>query len=181
MIMVLKPQDIYVLLKLVAAGHEPWSYSRLGLDLGMSASEVHGAVKRALRAGLAVQGDNAVRPNVRTLAEFLLHGIQYVFVPERGELTRGTPTAHAAPVMRESIMADGEPPPVWPHVEGDVRGIGFSPLHKSAPVAARHDAAFYDLLALVDVVRAGQARERAIAGKELQRRLKSYGNAKPKH
>jgi hypothetical protein len=39
----------------------------------------------------------------------------------------------------------------------------------------------YDLLALVDVVRAGQARERAIAGKELQRRLKSYGDAKPKH
>ena len=107
MIMVLKPQDIYVLLKLVAAGHEPWSYSRLGLDLGMSASEVHGAVKRALRAGLAVQGDNAVRPNVRTLAEFLLHGNQYVIVPERGELTRGTPTAHASPVMLEKIMADG--------------------------------------------------------------------------
>jgi hypothetical protein len=179
--MVLKPQDIYVLLKLVAVGHEPWSYSRLGLDLGMSPSEVHGALKRALLAGLAVQGDNTVRPNVRTLGEFLLHGIRYVFVPERGELTRGMPTAHAAPVMLEKVVADGEPPPVWPHPEGEVRGIGFSPLHKSAPVAASQDAAFYDLLALVDVLRAGRARERAIAGRELQKRLKTHGDTKPQH
>jgi hypothetical protein len=181
MAVVLKPQDIYVLLKLVAVGDEPWSYSRLGLDLGMSPSEVHGALKRALRAGLAVQGDDTVRPNVRTLSEFLLHGIQYVFVPERGELTRGMPTAHAAPVMLDKVVADDEPPPVWPYPEGEVRGIGFSPLHKSAPVAARQDAAFYDLLALVDVVRAGRARERAIAGKDLQKRLKIHGDTKPQH
>jgi hypothetical protein len=82
--MVLKPQDIYVVLKLVVAGHEPWSYSRLGLDLGMSPSEVHGALKRAPRAGLAVQGDNTDRPNVRRLGEFSLHGIRYVSVPEWG-------------------------------------------------------------------------------------------------
>ena len=67
--MVLKPQDIYVLLKLVAVGHEPWSYSRLGLDLGMSPSEVHGALKRALRAGLAVQGDNTAEcPHARRVS-----------------------------------------------------------------------------------------------------------------
>lgn len=181
MTMVLKPQDIYVLLKLIALGREPWSYNRLGVDLGMSPSEVHGAVKRALRAGLAVKSERAVRPNVRTLSEFLLHGIQYVFIPERGELTRGTATAHAAPVMRERITADSEPPPVWPHPEGDVRGVGFSALHKSAPIAARQDATFYDLLALVDVVRSGKARERAIAGKELQKRLQSYGDAEPEY
>jgi hypothetical protein len=122
-----------------------------------------------------------VRPNVRTLSEFLLHGIQYVFVPERGELTRGMPTAHAAPVMLDKVVADGEPPPVWPYPEGEVRGIGFSPLHKSAPVAAKQDAAFYDLLALVDVVRAGRARERATAGRELQKRLKIHGDTKPQH
>ena len=179
--MVLKPQDIYVLLKLVAIGHEPWSYSRLAADLGMSPSEVHGAVKRALQAGLAVRGDGTVRPNARTLGEFLLHGIQYVFVPERGELTRGVPTAHAAPLLLEKVVPDGEPPPVWPHPEGEVRGIGFSPLHKSAPAAARQDAAFYDLLALVDVVRAGRARERAIAGTELQRRLKIHDDTKSQH
>jgi len=119
--------------------------------------------------------------NVRTLSEFLLHGIQYVFVPERGELTRGMPTAHAASVMLDKVVADGEPPPVWPCPEGEVRGIGFSPLHKSAPVAAKQDAAFYDLLALVDVVRAGRARERAIAGRELQKRLTIHDDTKPQH
>jgi hypothetical protein len=83
--------------------------------------------------------------------------------------------------MLEKVVADGEPPPVWPHPEGEVRGIGFSPLHKSAPVAASQDAAFYDLLALVDVLRAGRARERAIAGRELQKRLKTHGDTKPQH
>lgn len=52
--MILKPQDILVLLKLVAMGKEPWSYNRLAVDLGMSPAETHAAVQRALGAQLAV-------------------------------------------------------------------------------------------------------------------------------
>jgi len=37
----LKPQDICVLLKIVALERAPWSYSQLAYELAMSASEVH--------------------------------------------------------------------------------------------------------------------------------------------
>ncbi len=172
--MMLKSQDIYVLLKLVALGAGNWSYSQLGVDLGMSPSQVHSAIKRAVRAGLAIDGGGKIHPNIRNLGEFLQHGIQYVFVPDRGELTRGLPTAYAAPVFANVIISDGEPPPVWPSPEGGVRGIGFSPLHKSAPDAVQRDSKFYDLLALVDALRGGRARERAMAIEELRSRLEGY-------
>ena len=50
----LKPQDVLVLLKLVALGDRSWSYAWLAVQLGMSPSQLHAAVKRALAAQLAV-------------------------------------------------------------------------------------------------------------------------------
>ena len=173
--MTLKPQDVLFLLKLVARGKKPWSFNKLALELGMSPSEVHGAAKRALAARLAVKEDQTIRPNIRNLDDFLFHGIQYVFVPERGGLNRGMPTAHACAPMDAWIVPDNDPPPVWPDPEGEVRGESFSPLYKSAPVAARNDPELYQLLALVDAIRGGRARERDIAKKELSKRLAQYG------
>ncbi|VAW78000.1 hypothetical protein MNBD_GAMMA15-805 [hydrothermal vent metagenome] len=72
------------------------------------------------------------------------------------------------------FVSSNEPPPVWPDPEGEVRGIAFSPLYKSAPKAARADPEFYELLVLVDGIRAGRARERDIASKELRARLQGY-------
>ena len=171
----LKPQDILVLLKLVALGEKPWTFNELSIDLGMSPSEVHGAAKRALAAKLAVKDDDKIRPNIRNLEEFLRHGIQYVFVPERGDLNRGMPTTYAAEPMASYIVADNEPPPVWPDPEGKVRGVSYSPLYKSAPKAAKKDPKLYELLVLVDGIRGGRAREKDIAIKELKKRLKQYG------
>ncbi|VAW74635.1 hypothetical protein MNBD_GAMMA15-2163 [hydrothermal vent metagenome] len=159
----LKPQDVLFLLKLVVLEGKPWSFNSLALELGMSASEVHAAAKRALAARLAVKEGKTIRPNIRNLEEFLLHGIQYVFVPERGELSRGMPTAYAA--------ASIEPLPVWPDPEGKVRGESFTPLYKSASVAAKNDPALYQLLVLVDAIRGGRAREREVAKKLLKKRL----------
>lgn len=172
----LKPIDIYVALKLVAIGQRRWSYNGLALELGLSPSEVHGAGKRLLKAGLAAE-DAALnlRPIGKALLEFLVHGIRYVFVPERGAMTRGVPTGYAAPPLADSIVADGEPPPIWPDPEGPVRGLSFSPLHKSAPAAARGDEVFYELLALVDALRAGRARERHLASELLRDRFGKYG------
>lgn len=48
----LKPQDFLVALKLLALGEQHWTYSRLAHELGLSASEAHGAVQRGLAAGL---------------------------------------------------------------------------------------------------------------------------------
>lgn len=176
-LMNLKPQDVLVLLKLVALGKAPWSFNKLSVDLGMSPSEVHAAAKRAVAARLAVKDENGIWPNIRNLKDFLLHGIQYVFVPERGGLNRGMPTAYASAPLDSCFPADDEPPPVWPDPEGRVRGESFSPLYKSVPVAARNDPRLYELLALVDAIRGGRARERDIAKKELQKRLKQYGKS----
>jgi hypothetical protein len=171
----LKPQDILFLLKLVAMGKKPWSFNKVAVELGMSPSEVHAAAKRAISARLAVKEGDDIRPNIMNLEEFLLQGIQYVFVPDRGELNRGMPTAYAAAPMDSYFVEDGEPPPVWPDSEGEVRGESFSPLYKSAPKAAKNDIKLYHLLALVDAIRGGSAREREIAKKELRERLEQYG------
>ena len=170
----LKPQDVLVLLKLVAIGEQPWAYNSLAVDLGMSPSEVHSAIKRALVAGLAVKKADTIAPNIRNLEEFLIHGIRYVFIPERGQMSRGRLTAHAGPPLAQHFIADQEPPPVWPDAEGMDRGIEFSPLYKSAPQAAMKDPALYELLALVDAIRGGRARERELAIKEIRKRLEHY-------
>lgn len=167
----LKPQDILFLLKLVALGKKSWSFNKVAGDLAMSASEVHAAAKRAVVARLALKEADTIRPNLRNLEEFLLHGIQYAFVPELGGLTRGIPTGYAAPMLAGYLAVGDAPPPVWPDPEGEVRGESFSPLYKSVPVAAKNDPKLYELLALVDVLRGGRARERDIAQKELKQRL----------
>jgi hypothetical protein len=105
------------------------------------------------------------------LLEFLLHGIRYAFPAEKGAMTRGVPTGYAAPPLLESIAASSEPPPVWPYADGPVRGYSFAPLHKNVPQAALEDSKFYELLALVDALRDGRARERELAGRELKKRL----------
>lgn len=171
----LKPQDILFLLKLVALGKKSWPFNKIAVELGMSPSEVHAAAKRALAARLALKEGDVIWPNIRNLEDFLLHGIQYVFVPDRGGLDRGMPTAYASAPMDAWFVKDNEPPPVWPDPLGEVRGESFSPLYKSAPVAAKNDPALYQLLVLVDAVRGGRARERDIAKKELKKRLEHYG------
>jgi hypothetical protein len=171
----LKPQDILFLLKLVARAKENWSFNQLAVELGMSPAEVHAAAKRTVAARLAIRDDQKIRPDIRNLEEFLSHGIQYVFVPDRGGISRGMPTAHASEYMGQHFVPDQELPPVWPDPQGDVRGESFSPLYKSVPVAAKNDPNLYALLALVDAIRGGRVRERDIAQKELKRRLKEYG------
>jgi hypothetical protein len=50
--MILKPQDIFILLKLVARGGSDWSYPILSHELSMSSSEVHAGIKRSVAARL---------------------------------------------------------------------------------------------------------------------------------
>lgn len=172
--MILKPQDILVLLKLLSIGQRDWTYAWLGVELGMSPSQLHAAVKRAIAAQLAVYRGESIVPNRRNLEEFLIHGIKYVFVPERGELTRGMPTGYAAPPLAKHFPSSDEPPPVWPTRDGSVRGEAHSPVYSLAPGAAAKDAHLYELLALVDAIRGGRVRERDIAIKELKKRLERH-------
>lgn len=178
--MTLKPQDILVVLKLAAMGPVVWSYNELSVQLGMSSSEVHAAVKRALQARLCVETENNILVNIANLEEFLLHGIKYVFAPELGQVTRGMPTRYSAQPLQKTIMSSHEPPLVWPDPEGTVRGTAFSPIYPSAPKAARSDDKLYEILVLMDALRGGSARERNVATEELKKRLKQYGDAKSK-
>lgn len=168
--MQLKPQDIVVLLKLIGLG-EGWSYRSLAQELFMSIGEVHNAVDRATRAQLF--DAELRRPRVQALEEFLIHGIRYAFPAERGSVTRGMLTAHAAPPLNEMIVAsDSEPPPVWPDPDGTARGYKLEPLYDSVPKAASIDKALYELLALVDAIRDGRVRERNLAAEYLHKRLR---------
>jgi hypothetical protein len=178
---ILKPQDLLVTLKMVALVGRQMSYSELALELGMSPSEVHSAVRRAKRAGLLFErsihpsskSSTVTVPGQQGLLEFLIHGVRYVFVPEDGGETRGIPTGYAAPPLNEHIVGGGPLPPVWPYAEGKVRGLSFSPLYRSVPFAAERDPALYELLTLVDALRAGRARERKLAADELRKRVQA--------
>jgi len=170
--MILKPQDVVILLKLVAIGPESWTFQRLAVELSMSQSEAHAGVKRAVAARLMSEAASARgRPVMPALAEFVVHGVRYAYPPKRGELTRGMPTGYAAPPLVNMIVQPQEPPPVWPSAEGAVRGYTFEPLYPSVPAAAARDARLYELLALVDAIRDGRARERSLAVKEIEKRL----------
>jgi hypothetical protein len=176
----LKPQDVCVLLKIVALGRAPWSYSQLAYELSMSASEVHAGVKRAMEASLIRLDGGWGFPETEALEEFLLHGVRYAFAPARGGLVQGVPTAHAAPPLlnRFPMTESEEPPPVWPAPEGAVRGLAFAPLYKCVPYAALRDPGLYELLALVDAVRGGSLQTRATAGRQLSARLAAAGGVR---
>jgi len=75
--MILKPQDVVVLLKLVALGPQPWTYQHLAVELSISQSEVHAGVRRAVAARLMSDASTVGgRPVLPALAEFLIHGVR---------------------------------------------------------------------------------------------------------
>lgn len=169
----LKPQDLVVLLRLSLARERIPGYAELAAELGLTASEVHAAVERAHAAQL-VRKDRARPPALlrEALRQFVLHGAPYAFPAVRGEATRGVPTSYAAAPLRDRVAQPAaEPPPVWPHAKGAVRGVALYPLYPSVPGAAAKNAALYELLALFDALRGGAARERKIAAELLAERL----------
>jgi len=163
-----KPQDVVVALKLCLSGVDR-SFAALAGELGMSASEVHGACARLIEARLLDPETRRIRR--KALQEFLRSGVSYAFPAHLGEPTRGIPTAWAAPAMAGKVSVDDAVIPVWPDPGGTRPGVAVEPLYRSVPFAAKNDPALYDLLALVDALRIGRARERKFAGQELDKRL----------
>lgn len=165
----LKPQDIVVLLK-VHSWHAPdWTYSLLAKSLGMSASEVHAALKRCSLSSL-YDGDNRL-VRKQALLEFLVHGLRYVFPGHPGPLSRGIPTAHSALPLKGLLVVDPNEAYVWPAPTGEVRGQAIEPLYRSVPLAAKNDPELYALLSLIDAIRVGRVREQRLAISELEQRI----------
>jgi hypothetical protein len=168
----LLPQDVVVLIKLICARDRRLAVTQLSSDLGLSPSQIHLSLKRLERSRLIIDSAGARKPLLRAVEEFLLHGVKYAFPAERGEPTRGFPTAYAAPPLSENISGGSELPPVWPSSDGPTRGTTFQPLHKIVPAAAAKDPCLYAILAIIDAVRDGRTRERQIAERELAARLR---------
>lgn len=168
----LKPQDLVLALKLAVSRDKPFTYAGLAAELGMAASEVHASAQRCQLARLvtipAEGGLRALRPAV---LEFALHGARYAFPAQRGPVTRGIPTAYAAPPLKGRLSIGDDPPPVWPSTVGTMRGVAVHPLYPSVPAAAQKDPDLYEVLSLFDAVRIGAARERDMATKMLEKRL----------
>jgi len=162
--MQLNPQDLVVALKLTL--HPGLTFQKLADLLGLSVSAVHRSVTRAKAAGLLLADR---QPNRHAILEFVLHGVRYAFPAVRGRMTRGMPTAYAAPPLSDLIHAGLDPIPVWPDAEGEVRGELFKPLFRFAPAAARADSKLYECLSLIDALRGGRARERNLAKEHLTR------------
>ena len=169
---VLKPQDLAVAFKLAVLNGQWLPYAVLGEAMRMSRFEAHAAVQRLMAARLVAEVDGPPRPVMAALRQFAVNGAQYVYPAVRGEMTIGFPTAYGVSPLKEKMAAANELPPVWPHPEGKARGQGLLPLYENLPLAAKQDTALYELLALFDALRAGQARERELAKKLLEERLR---------
>lgn len=164
----MRPQDIVVLLKIVALKNKEWNNSLLAHSLQISPSEISEALNRCLIAGLIDSKKKDV--NLLSLKEFLLYGLKYVFPSVPGAIVKGIPTAHSAKPLSDLIAMTDEVY-VWPYYKGTHRGQAIEPLYKTVPQIAREDVYFYELLTIIDALRVGRARENKFAREQLEIRL----------
>ena len=163
----MKPQDVVVLLKVIALNNDNWQQIPLAYSLKMSQSEVSQSVARSKYAGLL--DDSGKKVMRQALYDFLQYGLAVVFPAKPGAMVRGIPTAHStAPLNKEVSSGDNY---VWPFAKGNVRGLGINPLYSTVPQAALDDEQLHVLLALADALRVGKAREKKIALQELNSRI----------
>lgn len=163
----LKPQDIVILLKIIALGDSSWYHHTIAEDLNMSQSEVSQSLNRSKYAGLI----DSTKKKVNKLAftELLLNGISYVFPQQPGPIVRGLLTAHSAQPLNKIINSNENY--VWPYAKGLDRGQAIVPLYSTAVQASLKDQNLYELLTLVDAIRVGRTREKELAKTELKKRL----------
>ena len=170
----LKPQALAMAFKLVCLAGQRLPYLALAQAMHMSQFEAHGCIARLTTARLLTDVDGTPALVMAAFRPLVLHGAAYFFPAVRGEITMGFPTAYGVEPLKSKVLFADEMPPVWPHMNGTVRGSVLLPLYPNLPLAAVSDAALYELLALFDALRIGQAREREMAKWLLDERLGSW-------
>ena len=163
----MSPLDAVVLLKIISLGDQPWTQMTLADTLFMSQSEISKSFARSKYAGLLDSSGKNVRR--MALMEFLQYGISYVYPQQPGAMVRGVPTAHSAAPLSEVIQSTE--PYVWPSGKGTLRGQSIIPLYPTVVDAVKIDSKLHELLALVDALRVGKAREKELAIAELKKRI----------
>jgi len=84
---------------------------------------------------------------------------------------RGVPTSFGAAPLSSLIAGKAGDAPVWPHPQGTARGPSVAPIYRTVAQACMADPALHQMLALLDALRIGRSRERALAQKLLTERL----------
>ena len=164
----MRPQDIVVLMKIVALSNKEWRNIDIANAVNISPSEVSEALNRCVIAKLI--DSKKRRVNINALFEFLVYGLKYVFPAEPGAIVRGVATAHSASPIKEHF-ANVEDVYVWSYVKGKQRGQAIEPLYNTLPAIIEEDKLFYELLTIIDTIRIGRVREVKIAIEELKKRL----------
>jgi hypothetical protein len=163
----MKPQDVVILLKIIALGTESWQQVPLAESLKMSQSEISQSIARSKFARLLDPAGKRVLPH--NFMDFLQYGLAFVFPEVPGPMVRGLPTSHSAAPLDKLIRSKEDY--VWPWSKGKVRGHGIEPLYPTVPDAASRDEKLYELLALTDALRVGRVREKNLAVAELKKRI----------
>lgn len=163
----MKPQDIVIILKIALHENKPWKQLSLANSLFISQSEISESIYRSKYARLLVNQGKQV--NRRALLDLLQFGVPYVFPQQPGEVVRGVPTSHSAAPLSEHIMSNEHY--VWPYAKGQLRGHSIQPLFPTVVQAVQVDPELHELLALVDALRVGRARERNLSIEILNQRL----------
>jgi hypothetical protein len=163
----ISPLDIVILLKIVAYKDQAWIQTTLADDVYVSQAEISKSLARSRFAGLLDPSKKKV--SRLALMDLLQYGIRYVFPERPGALVRGLPTAHSAPPLNKYIRSEEHY--VWPSAKGTIQGQAITPLYPSVIQAALNDPTLHELLALVDALRVGKARERNLAVEELKKQI----------
>ncbi|WP_228851459.1 hypothetical protein [Aegicerativicinus sediminis] len=163
----MKPQDIVLLSKLIALESPDYTQMELAQTLYMSQSEISSSIARSSYAGLLINKGTEV--NRRVFFDFIQYGLHVVFPQNPGPVVRGTLTAHSAPPLTNEILS--EEYYVWPYAKGRARGQSILPLYPTVPQAVELDPVLYEILALLDAVRVGWAREKNLALRMLEQRI----------
>ena len=170
----MRPQDVVILLKKLTQEGRYMIGKELSESLGISAAEISMAMERN-RVAQLVDADKK-RVNVLALKDFLVYGIKYCFPAPLGRIVRGMPTASSASPINLTLAANGNTV-VWRDSSGSVRGQSVTPLFPSAVEASKKDPDLYALLAIVDALRIGNARERQVAAGCLNQYFDNYVRA----
>lgn len=168
----MRPQDVAILLKIIALNTPSWQLVELSKELFISVSEISESLNRSQLAGLVDHTKKKVYK--QNLLEFLEHGVKYVFPQQPGALVRGIATAHSHSFMKKYF--ESEMNYVWPNVKGELIGQQIEPFYPKQVEAVKNDPTFYKLLALVDVIRVGRLREKKVAIEELNKSINEPSN-----
>ncbi|RYZ90280.1 MAG: hypothetical protein EOP04_04380 [Proteobacteria bacterium] len=164
----LKPQDLIVAIAIFS--EKEWTQTSIAKSLNLPQGEVSKALSRLEEGGLY----NPVFKRVQkdSLYDFLAHGVKYVFPGKLGKSVQGIPAAWGV----LGGISDSSPP-VWEIPSEEARpssvqrGRALNPIHKSALNLASVNAKARSLIAAIDSVRVGKAREMNLGRDILKKEL----------